>query len=209
MEHWRRVLPRGVMLEVNYEDVISDLEGEARRMVSYCGLEWHDDCLSFHDTERLVRTASAVQVRQPIYKSSIGRWRAYESLLAPMIEALGVGPADKSSGAPLSPVGGRHRTNAAASHAVISGNEGTAGGANLRRALGGEETPISQILIDAIRFVMFHNGLLRIDCATVGPNNKEQPSGTLIIPGIQAAPIVRSLTQAVHELDKKLREQVE
>jgi tetratricopeptide (TPR) repeat protein len=209
MDHWRRVLPRGVMLEVNYEDVIGDLEGEARRMVSYCGLEWDDDCLSFHDTERLVRTASAAQVRQPIYKSSIGRWRAYESLLAPMIEALGVDPADKSSGAPLARVGVRHRTNAAASPAVISENEGTAGEANLRPVLGGGETQTSQILIDAIRVVMFHNGLLRIDCAAVSPNNKERPSGTLIIPGIQAAPILRSLTQAVQELDKKLREQVE
>ena len=90
MEHWRNVLPPGTMLEVQYEQVVADVEGEARRIVSHCGLGWDDACLSFHDTERSVRTASAVQVRQPIYRSSIGRWRAYEHLLGPLIEALGV-----------------------------------------------------------------------------------------------------------------------
>ena len=90
MEHWRRVLPPGTMLEVQYEQVVADVEGEAGRIVSHCGLGWDDACLSFHDTERSVRTASAVQVRQPIYRSSIGRWRAYEHLLGPLIEALGV-----------------------------------------------------------------------------------------------------------------------
>ena len=98
MEHWRRVLPPGAMLEVKYEDVTGDLEGEARRLVAYCGLEWDDACLSFYKTERLVRTASATQVRQPIYRSSIGRWRAHEHLLEPLIEALGVDLTNPSSG---------------------------------------------------------------------------------------------------------------
>jgi tetratricopeptide (TPR) repeat protein len=92
MEHWRKVLPQGVMLEVQYEDVTADLEGQARRMVAHCGLEWDDACLSFHETQRPVRTASAVQVRQPIYRTSVGRWRPYEHLLGPLIEALRADP---------------------------------------------------------------------------------------------------------------------
>ena len=88
MVHWRKVLPPSVMLEVQYEDVTADLEGQARRMVAHCGLEWDDACLSFHETERPVRTASTIQVRQPIYRTSVGRWRAYEHVLGPLIEAL-------------------------------------------------------------------------------------------------------------------------
>jgi tetratricopeptide (TPR) repeat protein len=88
MEHWRKVLPPGVMLEVQYEEVTADFEGQARRIVAHCGLEWDDACLSFHETERPVRTASAVQVRQPIYRTSVGRWRPYEHLLGPLLEAL-------------------------------------------------------------------------------------------------------------------------
>jgi tetratricopeptide (TPR) repeat protein len=88
MLHWQRVLPEGVMLEVRYEDVVEDLEGQARRMVEYCDLEWQDACLAFHRTQRPVRTASVAQVRRPIYRSSVGRWRAYEHLLQPLLEAL-------------------------------------------------------------------------------------------------------------------------
>jgi hypothetical protein len=90
MQHWRRVLPPGVMLEVQYEHLTADLEGEASRIVGHCGLDWNDACLSFHKTERPVRTASAVQVRQPIYRSSIGRARHYVHQLRPLIKALGV-----------------------------------------------------------------------------------------------------------------------
>jgi tetratricopeptide (TPR) repeat protein len=89
MEHWRRVLPKGTMLEVQYEDVVADLEEQARRLISYCGLEWDNACLDFHQTQRPVWTASATQVRQPIYKSSVGRWRPYKKLLQPLIDALG------------------------------------------------------------------------------------------------------------------------
>jgi tetratricopeptide (TPR) repeat protein len=92
MEHWRGVLPPGIMLEVQYEHVIADFESEARRIVGHCGLEWDDACLSFYKIERPVHTSSAVQVRQPIYRSSIGRSRPYEYLLGPLIEALGVDP---------------------------------------------------------------------------------------------------------------------
>ena len=89
MEHWRQALPPGVMLEVQYEDVVSDLEGQARRMVEHCGLEWDPACLDFHAAERQVRTASVLQVRRPIYATSVGRWRAYEKHLGPLLEALG------------------------------------------------------------------------------------------------------------------------
>ena len=89
MAHWRRVLPPGMMLEVEYEDVVADLEGEGRRVLAHCGLDWDPRCLDFHKTKRSVRTASVAQVRQPINPRSIGRWRAYEAFLGPLIEALG------------------------------------------------------------------------------------------------------------------------
>jgi tetratricopeptide (TPR) repeat protein len=90
MEHWRRVLPAGRILDVQYEAVVADLEGEARRIIDYCGLDWDARCLSFHETKRRIRTASATQVRQSIYRRAVGRWRAYEKHLGPLLEALGV-----------------------------------------------------------------------------------------------------------------------
>jgi hypothetical protein len=89
MDHWREVLPAGSMLEVRYENLVEDLEGQARRILDYCGLPWDDRCLSFHETDRPVKTASLVQVRRPLYRSSVGRWRLYEKHLGPLIEALG------------------------------------------------------------------------------------------------------------------------
>ncbi len=88
MEHWRTTLPPGSFLEVSYEDVVSDLEGQARRMLEYCGLDWDRACLDFHRNERPVQTASLMQVRKPVYGSSVGRWRCYESHLGPLIESL-------------------------------------------------------------------------------------------------------------------------
>jgi tetratricopeptide (TPR) repeat protein len=90
MAHWRNVLPAGVMLEVQYEDVVDDLEGQARNIIAHCGLDWEDSCLAFHETQRPVETASARQVRQPIYRSSVGRWRSYAGLLQPLRQALGL-----------------------------------------------------------------------------------------------------------------------
>ena len=90
MTHWRHVLPRGRILDVRYEDVVADLEMQARRIIAHCGLPWDDRCLSFHETDRPVRTASATQVRQPIYKSAVGRWRVYEQHLGPLLGALGI-----------------------------------------------------------------------------------------------------------------------
>jgi tetratricopeptide (TPR) repeat protein len=91
MEHWRQVLPAGVMLDVHYEDVVDDLEGQGRRIISHCGLEWEEACLDFHRTQRPVQTASSVQVRQPIYRGSVGRWRRYGELLRPLLDALDAG----------------------------------------------------------------------------------------------------------------------
>jgi tetratricopeptide (TPR) repeat protein len=90
MAHWRSVLPAGVMLEVQYEEVVGDLEAEARRIIAHCGLDWDDRCLAFHETLRPVRTSSVAQVRQPIYQTSIGRWRPYRRQLVPLLEALGI-----------------------------------------------------------------------------------------------------------------------
>ena len=89
MAHWRDVLPKGAMLEVQYEDVVADLEGQARRIVAYCGLEWDPRCLEFYRTERQVRTASLVQVRQPIFKSSIRPLARLRSFSGPCATALG------------------------------------------------------------------------------------------------------------------------
>jgi Tfp pilus assembly protein PilF len=95
MTHWRRVLPQGFMLEVQYEEIVADLEGQARRILAHCGLEWDPRCLDFHRTERTVRTASVTQVRQPIFRTSIGRPRPHAGLLAPLFEALGLDPEGK------------------------------------------------------------------------------------------------------------------
>lgn len=89
-EHWRRVLPADRYTEVSYEAVVADLDGEARRLVAFCGLDWDEACLSFHRGARIVRTASAVQVRQPIYRSSVGRWRRHARHLGPLLAALGI-----------------------------------------------------------------------------------------------------------------------
>lgn len=88
MAHWRSVLPEGAMLEVQYEDIVADLEGQARRLTDFCGLTWDERCLSFHKTKRAVNTASVAQVRKPIYKTAIGRAHAYDAWLGPLKNAL-------------------------------------------------------------------------------------------------------------------------
>ena len=88
MEHWRHVLPEGVMLEVRYEAVVADIEQESRRLIAHCGLEWEDSCLSFYKTQRAVQTASAAQARRPIYTNSVGRWHPYREMIGPLLEAL-------------------------------------------------------------------------------------------------------------------------
>ena len=87
MQHWRQVLPVPLH-EFRYEDLVQDLERNARRLVQVCGLDWEPACLDFHRTKRLVRTASVTQVRQPIYTKSIGRWKNYEQELAHLFASL-------------------------------------------------------------------------------------------------------------------------
>jgi hypothetical protein len=89
MQHWLDVLPPDTILDVQYENVVEDLEGQARRIVAHCGLEWDDACLSFHRTARPVATASASQVRQPIYRKSLVYDRPDPALLKPLFDALG------------------------------------------------------------------------------------------------------------------------
>ncbi len=92
MAHWRAVLPEGAMLEVQYETLVENFETEVRRIIDYCGLDWDERCLTFYKAKRPVQTASALQVRQPLYRSSIGRWQPYREQLRPLIEALGIDP---------------------------------------------------------------------------------------------------------------------
>ena len=89
MQHWREVLPAGSFLDVQYEEIVADIETQARRILDYCGLEWDARVLEFYRSERPVKTASTAQVRQPIYRSSVGRWRNYEKHLGPLLSELG------------------------------------------------------------------------------------------------------------------------
>ena len=88
MRHWDAVLP-GRVLRVQYEDVVADLEGNVRRLLAHCGLEFEPACVEFYKTERSVRTASSEQVRQPIYREALDQWRQYETWLGPLRAALG------------------------------------------------------------------------------------------------------------------------
>lgn len=82
--HWRSVLPSSALLEVPYEGLLADQEGWTRRMLDFIGLSWDPKCLDFHETERVVITASRWQVRQKLHRSSAGRWRHYEQYLGPL-----------------------------------------------------------------------------------------------------------------------------
>jgi hypothetical protein len=88
MKHWHNVLPAGRILDVRYEDNISDPERAARRMLDYLGLPWDPACLKFYESERAVRTASVTQVRKPIYSSSLARWKPFEKYLGPLLETI-------------------------------------------------------------------------------------------------------------------------
>jgi tetratricopeptide (TPR) repeat protein len=87
MNHWKEVLPVPI-LEVNYEDTVTSLEATARRMLEACGLPWEAGCLDFHRTERPIRTASVMQVRQPVYQRSVARWKNYEEVLSELFAQL-------------------------------------------------------------------------------------------------------------------------
>jgi tetratricopeptide (TPR) repeat protein len=88
MDHWDKVLPNKI-LRVNNEDVIEDLEGQVKRMLDFLELPFEEECISFHETDRSVRTASSEQVRQPINKKGMGRWKPYAKNLRPLLESIG------------------------------------------------------------------------------------------------------------------------
>lgn len=81
MAHWRKTLPQDRFLEIDYEELVRDKEAVTRTMVSFCGLEWDDVCMRHQENTRSVRTPSWWQVRQPVYSTSIDRWRVYEPWL--------------------------------------------------------------------------------------------------------------------------------
>ena len=88
MDHWAGVIPPHALIRVSYEALVADFEPQVRRILAFCDLEWDERCRDFHKTERPVRTASVEQVRRPLYASSIGRWRPYRRLLAPLLAEL-------------------------------------------------------------------------------------------------------------------------
>ena len=88
MEHWRRVLPANRFLEVDYEELVMNQEAITRKMVEFCGLEWNDSCLRHEQNEGAIRTPSWWQARQPVYRSSVNRWRNYEPWLGSIRELL-------------------------------------------------------------------------------------------------------------------------
>jgi tetratricopeptide (TPR) repeat protein len=81
MEHWRTVLPSSVLLEINYEELVSAPDSVIRRMIDFCGLEWDDACLRPEQNQRTIKTASVWQARQPIFRTSVSRWQRYEPWL--------------------------------------------------------------------------------------------------------------------------------
>ena len=88
MVHWRAVLPADRFMEVHYEEIVFDQQKQTRRLLDFCGLDWQESCLNFHENEAPVSTASSVQVRQALYSGSIGRWKKYGDELAPLEAAL-------------------------------------------------------------------------------------------------------------------------
>ena len=90
MAHWRAVLPKDRFIEINYENLVADIEPESHRLIEFLGLTWDDTVLDFHKTERSVRTASAAQVRQGLYQTSVARWKPYAPYIKPLLTALGI-----------------------------------------------------------------------------------------------------------------------
>jgi tetratricopeptide (TPR) repeat protein len=89
MAHWQAVLPPGTIKTVHYEEVVDNVEACARELVDFVGLPWDPACLAFHQSDRPIKTASVVQVRKPVYRSSLERWRRYGAEIQPLVDALG------------------------------------------------------------------------------------------------------------------------
>ena len=88
MQHWEEVLPKGTLKTVAYEDVVADTEKEAKELIAFLGLKWNKKCLEFHKSDRPVKTASVAQVRKPIYKTAVKRWKKYGAGLKPLADAI-------------------------------------------------------------------------------------------------------------------------
>jgi tetratricopeptide (TPR) repeat protein len=88
MQHWSDVLPADFILDVQYEDMVKDPETQARRVLDFLGIDWNPVCLDFHKSDRVVKTASVMQVRQPVYSTSIARWKPYAAHLRPLYELV-------------------------------------------------------------------------------------------------------------------------
>jgi tetratricopeptide (TPR) repeat protein len=89
MEHWRNILPKNAFYEMQYENLVENPEQISKDLLRFCGLEWEENCINFHTSNRKVKTASVLQVRQPIYKTSMKKWQDFEKHLQPLIEILG------------------------------------------------------------------------------------------------------------------------
>ena len=88
MDHWQSLYP-GEILSIQYEELVANQEAVSKQLVSHCGLDWNSDCLTFYKSRRSVKTASSVQVRSPLYTTSVRSWENYGSQLTPLREALG------------------------------------------------------------------------------------------------------------------------
>lgn len=97
MKHWHCVMP-GVIYDIKYEDLVDDTQGQTESLLAYCDLPWQEQVLRFYDNKSGSTTASAAQVRQPIYKHSVAKWRRYENELAPLIKALKLANIESSEG---------------------------------------------------------------------------------------------------------------
>ena len=87
MGHWDAVLP-GVVHTVRYEELVQDIEAGTRQLLDVCDLEWQAQCLKFYENKEASTTASTAQIRRPVYKSSVGKWKDYEEFLQPAVEIL-------------------------------------------------------------------------------------------------------------------------
>jgi hypothetical protein len=97
MDHWHKVLPAGTIMDVQYEDVVAGVEGSARKLIDFVGLDWDPACVEFHKSSRPVKTASVAQVRKPVYTASVERWRKYGDGLQPLVDALKYVPKDATA----------------------------------------------------------------------------------------------------------------
>jgi len=87
MTHWKKLLP-GKILDVQYEDVVNDLESQAKRLIGHCNLPWNETCPEFYRSNQPVKTASLAQVNSPIYTDSVKRWKHYERYLQPLLDII-------------------------------------------------------------------------------------------------------------------------